>query len=242
MLVYQSLVMILVIGAVFLLFFLLREKMRLLSWRLVLCGIIVTLVVGGSLLLSVIQSFFGVYFYNQNCDVTLYGKLALSAAQEKNPGAALKGYKKTTAANDGALVLYERTYAVQSGKVRSSIKVTYTLWKTSAAAEDAFRKKVTLFEDDSEKYKLFMPKYPDKSKIGKKNAPLPFEYVTTYTRSNYPNYNEILYVPSRLYYLSEVVIRDRNETIDLYETSNKNVTEKNRVMNEIAAMLAKTGK
>lgn len=230
MLVYQAIVMLLVVGVVFILAFVIRMK-----HRSILALIIVVLVVGGSLLLSVIQSYFGVYFKNQNCNVAYYQKIRLTAYQKDNMGAVLKGFQDVTNTQDQYRSAFEKKYEVNKDGVYSSIKVTYVRYRKKSDADEYFRVRQLFYEN-----KLLLPKYQEKSKVGKKDAPLDFQYITTYIRSNYENYNDAMYVPSRLYYLSEVVIQDGDMIIDLYERTNKPVTEKNAVMEQIAAMLKET--
>lgn len=231
MLVYQAVIMFLVIGIVFILAFVLRIKRRLL-----LAVIIVVLVIGGSLILSLIQYSFGVIFYEQKCDVSYYDKIRLNAAQKDHMGEALSGFQDVTATQEQYRSAFSRDFKADDGSVHSTIKVTYARYKKKNDAEKAFQVRQIFYEN-----KLFMPKYNEKTKIGNRNAPLAFEYITSYIRSNYPNYNDIIYLPSKLYYVSEVVIKDNDMIIDLYETSNKHVTEKNKVMAQISQMLAKKG-
>ncbi|MDR3552080.1 MAG: hypothetical protein P4L75_03050 [Clostridia bacterium] len=229
MLIYQAVIMLLVIGIVFVLAFVIRMKNR-----SVLALIIIALVVAGSFSLSLIQSYFGVYYLAQKCDTSYYSKLRMTPAQKDRLGTILTGYKNITSTQDQYRAAYEKTYSITDGGVNSSIKVDFEIYKKASDANEYFKVRQLFYEN-----KLFLPSYPEKTMIKKKKSTDNYQYITSYIRSNYPNYNDPMYFPSKLYYVSEVIIQDNDMIIDLYERTNKPVTEKNQVLEQLADQITK---
>ena len=227
MLVYQAIIMLAVVAAVFVLVFIVKLKQRTL-----LALIIIALVVGGSLLISMIQYYFGVRYTEQKLDTATYASLRLTQEQKENLRGLLPGWTDVTARENQCKAAYSKVYDIDGHGVRSSVRVTMQLYKSEEAAGVYFHDRQLFYESFQENNTSI---FEDKKRTRK----LPVNgstqrYITSYIRSNYPNYNEPLYLPSRMYYLSEVIIVDDDLVVDLYERTNKPVTEKSVVLAELA--------
>lgn len=226
---YQAVIMLLVVGIVFVLAFVIKLKNR-----SILAVSIVALVLIGSFSLSLIQDYFGVQYYTQKTDISYYSKLRLTESQKSNLGGILKGYKNISSTQDHYRAAYEKTFHVQQGKLNSTIQVEVLLYRSKNEADEYFRTRQRYYYDDN--VKIVLPSDPSKSdKLTDPN----FHYITSYIRSCYENVNDIMYVPSRIYYVSEVLIQDGDMVIDLNERTNRPSTAKNQVMSELTAAFAK---
>lgn len=222
MFVYQAIIMFLVIFIVFVLAFVIKLRNR-----SILFVLIVALVLIGSFTLSLIQDYFGVQYYTQKIDTSYYSKLKLTQTQKSRLGSILKGFTNTTASQEQCRAAYEKNEKLQIGKLSSSIRVDVMLYKTEPDAYEYLRVRQRFYDN-----KVVLPSDPVKTEKSNKDAD--FRYITSYIRSSYENVNDLIYVPSRIYYISEVIIQDGDMIIDLSERTNKPDTAKNQVLAELA--------
>jgi hypothetical protein len=224
-----------VISIVFVLAFIIKLKNRTL-----LALTILVLVVAGSLFINLIQDYFiGVHVYTQNVDVLLYDNMRLSEKQKDSLSAIFSDYKDISENSIQYKTAFEKTYSINNGNVNSSIKVNVLLFKSKAFADENFKQHQMFGESF---YKMFLEKkyliFED-PKLTKKLSTDNPKYITSSIRSNYVNYNEIMYVTKDIYYQSEIVVQNNDFILYLNERSNKPITEKNQILKDINLRLSK---
>lgn len=235
MFVYQSVIMFAVISMVFVLAFIIKLK-----HRTILALSVLVLVVAGSLSINLIQDhFIGVRVTTQNVDVKLYSNMQLSEKQIGSLSTTFSDFKNITDNSVQYKTALEKTYNIKNGDVSSTIKVSLVLFKSKVSADENFKQHQMFGENVykmfSEK-KFFIPEDPSKTEKLKTDNP---KYITSFIRSNYTNYTEIMYVTKNIYYQSEIVVQNNDFILYMTEKSNKPVSEKNTVLKEINARLAK---
>jgi hypothetical protein len=198
------------------------------------------LVVAGSLSINLIQDYFiGVHVTAQNVDVKLYSNMRLSDKQKSSLAATFSDFNNITENSIQYKTALEKTYNIKNGDVDSTIKVNLLLFENKVSADENFRQHQMFGENVykmfSEK-KFFIPEDPSMSKKFKTDNP---KYITSFIRSNYTNYTEIMYVAKNIYYQSEIVVQNDDFVLYMTERSNKPVSEKNAILQDIDARLAK---
>jgi hypothetical protein len=236
MFIYQSVIMLVIVISVFVLAYVIKIKHR----TTVLALAILVLVVGGSLSINLIQDYFlGVHVAPQNVDVKLYNNMRLSDTQKDTLAKTFSDFNNITGSSIEYKTALEKTYTIKNGGVNSSIKVDLLLFKSEASANENFKQHQmfgeSVYKMFSEK-KFFIPEDPSKSKITKTYIP---KYITSFIRSNYTDYTELMYVPKNIYYQSEIVVQDGNFILYMTERTNKPASEKNTILKEIVSKLAK---
>lgn len=228
MFIYQAVIMLAVVLIFCLLAFVFKIKNR-----TILALSILVLVVGGGLSLSLIQAYFGNQYYDQKINTELYKNLIMTEEQKSSLPRIFSDFKDIDTVQDQYSAALEKTYDIQDGAVNSSVKVDLYLFSDKAGADEYFKLRQTFYE-----YKYYMQ---IDGKLSKKSpGDDTFRYLTSYIGSYYKDYKELLYVPSKIYYLSESVIQSGNLIVSINEKSNKPVTEKGKILEKIGQMLTTT--
>jgi hypothetical protein len=235
MFIYQSVIMLAVVTIVFVLAFIIKIK-----HRSILALSIFVLVVAGSLSINLIQDYFlGVHVTNQNVNVKLYSSMHLSDNQKDSLAALFSDYTNMTEDSIQYQTALEKTYNINNGNVNSSIKVYLLLFKTETLADENFKQHEMFGESVYKMFaqkKFLIPEDPSKTKVLKTDNP---KYLTSFIRSNYTDYTSIMYVPKNIFYQSEIVVQDDDFILYMTEHSNKPLSEKNAILENIDARLAK---
>lgn len=224
MFVYQAVIMLAVILIILSLIFVFKLKNR-----TILAATIMALVVLGGVALSLIQAYFGAHFYEQQCDVGLYKNLKVSDGQKSNLIKIFSDYKNTTSGENQYQLMLQKNYQYTSGKTNSVVTASIYLFSSKAEADEYFKFSQKIFDN-----KYYLPYDPKKTD---KNAGSNPKYITSYIKSFYQDYNELLYIPSKKYYLSDIIIENDNIMIILNEKCNKAEIFKENVLKDINSRL-----
>lgn len=230
MFVYQAAIMLAVIAIVLVMVYLFRVRKP-----GILAVTILVLVIAGGLSLALIQGYFGNNYYSQKLDVSTYKSLILTDSQKSSLAKIFRDYENKAVSQEQCTTALERTYSFTQGKARSSVTVDLMLFKNKSGADEFFKLSQVFYEN---KNKNFVQEDP---KLSKKAVFDSFRYITSYMRSDYSDVNDIIYVPSKIYYTSEVIIQNGEFVATMTEKSNKPVTFKNEALSKIKSQLASYG-
>lgn len=221
MFIYQGVIMALVAVAIYLLAFIFKMKNR----KILVALMAAVFIIGGAALYYV-QYFFNNHYYDQNLDTAAVEKINFTKDKASNIGNILSGYDKVSGKKSSET--YTKVYDIDAQGAHSKITATVYVFSNSSDADKNFTTGKSFY--DSRNY---IPLDPLKSKKSGDGT----RYLITGIKSQYRDYTDILYLPSKISYLSDVVIESNNVVITLSETSNKPVTNKAQVVNEIVSKL-----
>jgi hypothetical protein len=218
MLFYQALIMCAVILVIYTLAFFLKLKKR----KLFVIAVIVLITAGG-IALYAIQYYFGNHYYTQQIDNETIEGIGFTANQKKNVSKIFSDYKKANESDKSTYAL-DKIYKVNGNGAKSEIEANIYIFSNSHDADNYFKASQKFYDN-----KNYIPLDSDKSKREGKGE----YYLVSLIKSQYKDYADIIYLPSKITYSSDLVIEDKNVIIHVSETANKPVTNKQKVINDI---------
>lgn len=219
---YQAVIMGAVIAAIYILAHFLKN-----SHRRLLILFIAVLILAGSAGLYSIQYFFGNHFYKQKLPAAALGGIQVSSAQFQTLKQRFSDYSELGAKGKSSDIL-SKTYHVSGNGASSSIEVDVYLFSNGKDADNNFEASQKFYEN-----KNYIPLDIDQSrKFGGRNR-----YLISYIRSQYTSYTDFIYLPSRITYSSDVLVQSGDVLFQITEVSNKPVTNKAAVLNDIEKRL-----
>jgi hypothetical protein len=224
MLFYQIVIMLAVVIVICLLAYVIKIRSHLL-----LAALILILASAGAGSLCLAQYVFSTHFYVQNVDVNSLKKINITDGQKKDLDSIFSGYKEVSETDSLYTSALDKSYDIQSGGADSKITVTIYSFDSDKTAAQYFNISQKFYEN-----KNFLPT-DNKRSLNKKN--LSRRYITSYIKSSYPDYNEFMYLPSKIVYFSDVVVLDRDVIVSIHERSNRASSNKNTVIEGILKTL-----
>lgn len=224
MLFYQVIILAAVVLIICLLAYIIKIKNRLLL--LVLILIFASAGAGG---LCLVQYVFSSHFYVQSVDVNELQKMKFTQEQQKNLKTIFSDYNPVSDVDSFMNTAISKKYLINKNGVSSKITVTIYDFDTNKSAEQFFLLGQRFYES-----KNFLPS-EDKLSLIKKG--IPHRYTTSYIKSVYSDYKDIIYLPSKISYQSEIMVLDNNMVVFIRETANKPVSCKNEVIDDILKTL-----
>ncbi len=219
---YQAVIMIAVVAAIYIMVFFLKARNRKL-----LFAFIAFLIVAGAAGLYAIQYYFGNHYYTQKVSTQMLGKIDFTASQEQDIGKIFSDYSevKINGQTSDALA---KTYDIDGNGAKSVIDSDIYLFSSVKDANKYFEASQKFYEN-----KAYIPLDTQRSKkTGGGTC-----YLISFIKSQYKDYSDIIYLPSKITYSSDVVIQDENLIILITETANKPVTNKDAVISDIESKL-----
>lgn len=217
MFVYQSLIMAAVVISIYILAMLLKTRNR----KLLVFSII-GLITAGGIGLYAIQYYFGNHYYEQNVDTTLFSDIKFTSHQKSDMLKTFSNYGESSAAGSAAGEL-SKIYNVKGNGAHSVINSNIYLFTNEKDADKYFAASQKFYDN-----KTYIPLDGEKSKKTGDDR-----YLVSFIKSQYKDYTDLIYLPSKITYSSDVVIQNGNVIIQLTETSNKPVTNKDTVILDI---------
>ena len=218
---YQALIMGAVVLAVFLILFVIRVKSR-----VALAVSMMLLAVAGAGALCGVQNIFNTRLYTQPIDVGLLRQMVFTSAQRENIPSLFPDYTAVTADNGlGYVHAVTKTYHIIGNGASSTIRVVVYQFPSKTAADE--------YLEVSQRFYNSKNYLPADSGRSERASSAEHQYITSYIKSLYPNYADIIYMPSKIVYYSDVVVQDGNVMVDINEQSNKTSVNKAQVVSEI---------
>lgn len=222
MFIYQAVIMAVVAVAIYILSYFLRSKKR----KLLVTSIIGLIVIGGIGLYAV-QYYFGNHFYNQKVNTEALANINFTDNQKKNLSNLFSDYSDINL-NSKTIDAIGKTYKVNGNGASSTIEANIYLFSNEKDADNYIEASQKFYEN-----KNYIPL---DSLSTKKKGPGNL-YLVSLIKSQYKDYTDLIYLPSKITYTSDVVIKNSNIIILITETSNKPVTNKDTVINSIESKL-----
>lgn len=225
MFVYQLIIISLVVILIYILAYILKKRHR----NILVFGILVLITAGGIGLYAV-QYYFGNHYYTQEISTSSIEGIQITESQSKNFKKIFSDYK-CIKDDEYMADAYRKTYTINANGAKSVIEASVYIFSESADADKYFEANQKFLEN-----KNYIPLDAQKSKkkgIGER-------YLVSLIKSQYKDYTDFLYRPSKITYLSDVTIAYNNVIISLTETSNKPVANKGIVLDEIKKKLSQS--
>ncbi|ADU26851.1 hypothetical protein [Ethanoligenens harbinense] len=218
---YQAIIILGVVLLLGLLVFVIRIKNR----GLLAASVLLLSVAGAGAVLGV-QNYFGSHIYVQNVDVSQLRRLTFSSKVRQSLDTVFADYTRTDA--DG-LPTYRKTYDEKAGGVASTVTVTISVYPTKEEADRYFSMSQKFYDNRN-----FVP--IDSSRSLKTDG-VTHRYLTTFIKTQYGNYTDLIYLPSRMSSYSYVIVQDDNIMVTLSERAHKPVCTKNAVIKDLLGRL-----
>ncbi|HEX3025848.1 MAG TPA: hypothetical protein VHR42_01240 [Clostridia bacterium] len=186
--------------------------------------ILVSIFLGG-IALYVVQCFFGVRFYSQKIDLNQLRQLRVTDIRKGYDQKHFNDFSKISESSGRYENAVCKTYRVKEKGVNSKIDVTVYFFKDKKEADNYFILSQKLYEN-----KTYLPSDPLHSVKKENTYP---RYIVSYVKSYYRDYGDIVYLPSKISYLSDVTYQDESMVIVMNEESNKAETGKNAVLKDL---------
>lgn len=227
MLFYQIIIMVTVVLVICLLAYIIKIKNRL--FLMVLILIMASAGAGG---LCLVQYVFSSHFYVQSVDVSQLRNMKFSQTQKKDIKQIFPDYHSVSDVDSLLNSTISKEYDINNNGTRSKITATIYSFDSNKSAEQLFTISQRFYET-----KNYLPADSNFS-MNKKG--FTHRYITSYIKSTYPDYADIIYLPSKIVYLSDVMVLDNDMVVSIRETSNRPVSEKNEVIGDIMNSLQKS--
>lgn len=218
---YQAVIILTVLILLGLLVFVIRLKNRGL-----LTAAVLLLSVGGAGAMLGVQNYFGTHIYVQNVDTSLLRRLNFSSEERKSMDTIFSDYTRT---NTDGLENYRKTYTEKSGDIVSAVKVNIMVYPTKDEADRVFAISQKFYDNRN-----FVPIDSSRSL---RTAGLSYRYLTTFVKTQYGNYTDLIYLPSRMSSYSYIIVQDGNIIVTLSEKSPKPVCTKDVVLKDLIGRL-----
>lgn len=222
MFLYQTIIMAVVIIAIYLLAVLVKFKKR----KILVVLIIALFILGGAGLYAV-QYYFGNHYYTQEIDTDTIETISLTADQKKNIRTIFSDYTKVNDCEQCADML-EKIYEIDGNGAHSTIDADIYIFSNSKDADNYFSASQKFYDNEE-----YIPLDALRSK--KKGSGV--HYLISGIKSQYKDYTDFLYLPSKITYVSDVIIEYDNIIIQLSESASKPVTNKAVVIDDIKSKL-----
>ena len=219
---YQALIMVVVVTSIYLLSIFLKGKKR----KFLVVSIIVLVTIGGVCLYAV-QYCFSNHFYDQKVNLAALDSIDFTTQQKADLHRLFSDYNQVSFSGRVSDEI-AKTYHINSNGVYSVIESDIYLFSNTKDADNYFNASQKFYENKS-----YIPLDSDKTKKADVNN----RYLISFIKSQYKDYTDIIYLPSKITYASDVVLQDENVIIQITETSNKPATNKNTVINDIITKL-----
>lgn len=218
---YQAAIILAVVLLLGLLIFVVRLKNR----GLLAVSVLLLSVAGAAGMLGV-QNYFGAHIYVQNVDVSLLKRLHFSSAARDSVDRIFADYSRS---DTEGLTDYRKIYAEESDGVSSKVTVNIVVYPSKEEADRAFSTSQKFYDN-----KNFVPIDSSRSL---RTTGLEYRYLTTFIKTQYGNYTDLIYFPSRMSSFSNVVAQDENIIVALSERARKPVCAKNAVLKDLVHRL-----
>lgn len=218
---YQALITLAVMLLLGFLVFVLRIKNK----GLLAAAVLLLSVAGAAGVLGV-QSYFGSHVYNQKVNIALVRRLSFSSEKKKSLDTVFSDYTRT---DTEGLLNYHKIYQEKSGNITSNVTVNVSVFPSKQEADHLFSISQKFYDN-----KNFAPIDPTQSL---RTPGLDQRYLVTFIKTQYGNYTDLFYRPSRMSSFSYVIIQDGNIIMMLSERAHKPVCTKNAVLADLAGRL-----
>jgi hypothetical protein len=222
MILYQAVIMAAVVIAIYILAFILKFKRR-----KVLVLSVVALITAGGVGLYAVQYAFGNHYYTQELDSASIENIHLTAGQQRDIAGIFSGYKRIAGSAHSTYAL-GRYYHISGNGAKSVIESSIYIFSNARDADNYFKASQKFYDN-----KNYIPLDSFNSKIKGKGR----HYLVSLVKSEYKDYTDLVYLPSKITYSSDLVIEDGNVIVQLDETANKPVTNKQVILDGIVNRL-----
>ncbi|HEX2938688.1 MAG TPA: hypothetical protein VHO66_07195 [Ruminiclostridium sp.] len=224
MFVYQTIIMAAVVILIYILAYFLKKRNR-----KILVFSILAIITAGGIGLYTIQYYFGNHFYSQEISTSLLEDFKVTPKQADNLNKIFDGYENISA-NANAQDAYRKSYKINANGAASVIDASVYTFSNAEDADKYFEANQKFFDN-----KNYIPLDTLKSK--RKGSGV--KYLVSLIKSQYKDYADLFYMPSKITYSSDVTIEYNNVIIVINETSNEPVSNKSAVIEDINKKLAK---
>ena len=221
MFLYQAAIILAVLLILILLVVVFRVKKRGL-----LIAAVLLLSVGGAAGVLTVQNYFGAHVYTQKVDMTEVKSLTFSDKDRSRLDVLFSDYTQTT--SEG-LTSYEKVYHEKAGAVSSTVTAEIHVFPSREEADRLFSVSQKFYEN-----KFFAP--IDSSRSLRQSS-TGHRYLVTYIKTQYSDYTDLLYRPSRMASYSNIIVQDDNIVVMLSEHARKPVCTKDAVLRDILRRL-----
>jgi hypothetical protein len=218
MIFYQAVIMAAVVIAIYILAFILKFKKRKV---LVLCVII--LITAGGMGLYAVQYAFGNHYYTQELNSATIERVHFTTNQQRDISKIFSDYKRISGSVHSTYAL-GKSYRTSVNGVKSLIESNIYLFSNSRDAENYYKASQKFYDN-----KNYIPLDSFNSKSKGKGR----HYLISLVKSEYRDYTDIIYLPSKITYSSDLVIEDGNVIVQLNETADKPVSNKQEILDGI---------
>jgi len=223
MLFYQLIIIAFVVILIYILAYLLKKRHR----NILVVSILVIITAGG-IALYAIQYYFGNHYYTQEISTSTIEGIQITESQLKNFHKIFSDYKSIK--DDEYMTdVFRKTYTINANGAKSVIEASIYIFSEKGDADKYFEANQKFFEN-----KNYIPLDTQKSKRKGSGE----RYLVSLIKSQYKDYTDFFYSPSKITYLSDVTIVSNNVIITISETANKPVANKGIVIEEIKKKLA----
>jgi hypothetical protein len=220
---YQAVIMAAVVIAIIIFAFLFRFKRRNL-----LITIIIVLIAAGSAGVYAVQYYFGNHYYTQKISESSIEGISFSDAKKADIYAIFDDYSRIDGSAGSSDVL-TKTYKINANGAESVIEASIYKFTNSNDADKYFSASQKFYENKN--YIPLDTRNSHKEGTGER-------YIISFIKSQYKDYSDIIYLPSKITYASDIVIENDNIIIQLTETANRPVTNKESVLKDIKQKLS----
>ena len=218
MIVYQAIIMAAVVIAIYILAFILKFKRR----KLLVLFVIVMIMAGGVGLYAV-QYAFGNHYYTQELNSKTVEKVRLTPDQRRDITGVFGDYKRIAGSAHSTYAL-GKVYHLSGNGAKSVIESTVLIFSNTRDADSYFLANQKFYDN-----KDYIPL--DTLNSNPKGKGL--HYLVSLIKSEYKDYTDIVYLPSKITYSSDLLIQDGPVIIQLDETADKPVTNKQAILDGI---------
>lgn len=215
--------MAVVVIAIYILAMLLKTKNR----KMLVISII-GLITAGGIGLYAIQYHFGNHYYKQDVNTSSFSDIKFTSQQKANLHKIFSNYDQSST-NGKATGAISKTYHISGNGANSVINSNIYLFTNEKDADKYFEASQKFYDN-----KAYIPLDGVKSKKAGN-----VRYLVSFIKSQYKDYTDLIYLPSKITYSSDVVIQNENVIIQITETSNKPITNKDSVIKDIEKELNK---
>jgi hypothetical protein len=224
MIFYQAVIMAVVVIAIYVLAFILKFKKR---KMLVLC--VIFLIMAGGVGLYAVQYAFGNHFYTQELDNSSIERVHFTARQQHDISKIFRDYKRISGSGHSAYAI-GKTYRVTGYDAKSVIESNIYLFSNSRDAENYFKASQKFYDNKN---------YIPLDSFNSKNKGNGRHYLISLVKSGYRDYTDLIYLPSKITYSSDLVVEDGNVILQLNEIADKPVSNKQQILDTILNRLNK---
>lgn len=220
---YQTIIMVAVAVLIYLLTYFLMKRHR----KVLLLSILAIIAAAGVGLYA-IQFYFGNHYYTQNINTDDLENITISGKQARDINKVFSDYKPV---NDGAKKAnsFKKIYKIDKNGVNSVIEAHIYVFSQAGDADKYFEANQKFYEN-----KNYIPL--DMSKSKRKGSGE--RYLVSLVKSRYRNYSDLIYLPSKIRYSSDVTIVYNNVILTLNENADKPSSNKALVIGDIKKKLS----